>query len=248
MQKLIAFIEAPTREGYAYKIDLRLRPSGNAGPLVTSLAGFHEYHQQSSALWERQALVRARVVAGDRALGDEVEAARKKFVFGHGLDRAGVEAIAAMRVRIEDELGQETPDRLNLKQGPGGLIDIEFLTQMMALRFGRKYPALHVRGTLAMIRALGASALIATADAARLEDHYRYFSRLENRLRIEGDQAVAALPTTPERLGPIARRMGNAGPDAAAALLREVTERRAQVRKLYSDYVATERLQVNQGA
>jgi glutamate-ammonia-ligase adenylyltransferase len=248
VQKLIAFIEAATREGYAYKIDLRLRPSGNAGPLVTSLAGFHEYHQQSSALWERQALVRARVVAGDRALGDEVEAARKKFVFGHGLDRAGVEAIAAMRARIEDELGRETPRQLNLKQGPGGLIDIEFLTQMMALRFGRKYPALQARGTIALIRALGACALISPMDATLLDEHYRYFSRLENRLRIEGDQAVTALPTAPERLGPIARRMGYAGPEAATALLGEVMERRARVRELYSNGVATERVRVNDGA
>jgi glutamate-ammonia-ligase adenylyltransferase len=193
-------------------------------------------------------MVRARVVAGDRALGDEVEAARKKFVFGHGLDRDGVEAIAAMRARIEGELGREMPDRLNLKQGPGGLIDIEFLTQMMALRFGRKYPALQERGTIALIRALGVCALISPTHTSLLEEHYRYFSRLENRLRIEGDQAVAALPTAPERLGPIARRMGCAGPDAAAALLREVTERRVGVRALYNDCVATERLRVNHGA
>src|SRR6202040_734805 len=85
VQKLIAVLEAPTREGLAYKLDLRLRPSGNAGPLVASLAGFREYHRQSSAVWERQALVRARVVAGDQVLGEAVEDARKEFVFGRGL-------------------------------------------------------------------------------------------------------------------------------------------------------------------
>jgi [glutamine synthetase] adenylyltransferase / [glutamine synthetase]-adenylyl-L-tyrosine phosphorylase len=83
-QKLIAILESRTREGYAYKLDLRLRPSGNAGPLVTSLAGFREYHRQSSAVWERQALVRARVITGDRDLGREVEAARQEFVYGRG--------------------------------------------------------------------------------------------------------------------------------------------------------------------
>src|SRR6202795_3772264 len=72
-QKLFAILESRTREGYAYKLDLRLRPSGNAGPLVTSLAGCREYHRQSSAVWERQALVRARVTTGDRELGREVE-------------------------------------------------------------------------------------------------------------------------------------------------------------------------------
>ena len=68
-QKLIAILESRTREGYAYKLDLRLRPSGNAGPLVTSLAGFRDYHRQSSVVWERQALVRARVITGDRGTG-----------------------------------------------------------------------------------------------------------------------------------------------------------------------------------
>jgi glutamate-ammonia-ligase adenylyltransferase len=248
VQKLIAYIEAPTREGYAYKIDLRLRPSGNAGPLVTSLEGFHEYHRQSSALWERQALVRARVVAGDPILGDEVEAARKKFVFGPGLDRAGIEEIAAMRERIERELGRETPDQLNLKQGPGGLVEIEFLTQMMALRYGRSYPALQVRGALGLIRALGVCGLLPGPEAAALEMDYRFFSRLENRLRIESDQPVAALPTTPERLTPIARRMGYLGADAGAALLRELAERRAQVRSIFMARFATERERTDAGA
>ncbi len=87
-QKLIAILESRTREGYAYKLDLRLRPSGNAGPLVTSLQGFRDYHRQSSAVWERQALVRARVITGDPDLGREVEATREEFVFGRGLTAA----------------------------------------------------------------------------------------------------------------------------------------------------------------
>jgi glutamate-ammonia-ligase adenylyltransferase len=97
VQKLIATLETPTRESYAYRMDLRLRPSGNAGPLVASLRGFLDYHRQSSALWERQALVRARVVAGDAALGERVEQARNEFVFGRSLTRAEVEEIAGMR-------------------------------------------------------------------------------------------------------------------------------------------------------
>ena len=240
-QKLITFIESPTREGYAYKIDLRLRPSGRAGPLVTSLEGFHEYHRQSSALWERQALVRARVVAGDRILGDEVEAARRKFVFGAGLDRVGIDAIAAMRARVEQELGCETPAQLNLKHGMGGMVDVEFLTQMMALRYGRSYPALQARATITLIRALGEGTLLAAQDAAQLEANYRFLARFENRLRIESDQAAAALPTGTERLAPIARRMGYGGVDAAARLLQEVERRRVAVRGIFAACFARER-------
>src|SRR5258708_20841079 len=87
-QKLIAILESRTREGYVYKLDLRLRPAGTPGPLVTSLSGFRDYHRQSSAVWERQALVRARVITGDRGLGREGEAARQEFAFRRRLTSA----------------------------------------------------------------------------------------------------------------------------------------------------------------
>lgn len=233
VQKLIAFLEAPTREGYAYKIDLRLRPSGNAGPLVASLEGFHQYHRQSSALWERQALVRARVVAGDRTLADEVEAARKKFVFGRGLDAPGVREIEAMRARIENELGHESAAQINLKHGPGGLVDVEFLTQMLALRYGQDHPAVRLRGTIHLLDALTQSGMLPAAEARDLEESYRFLAHLENRLRIESDQAANAIPTSPERLAPIARRMGYAGADAAGELLHQVATRRARIREIF---------------
>ena len=161
VQKFIAVLEARTREGYAYKIDLRLRPSGNAGPLVASLDGFRDYHRtNSAAVWERQALVRARVIAGEPELGAEVEAARREFVFGRGLSRAEVGEIAAMRLRIERELGADGRGRLNIKQGRGGLVDVEFLTQMMALRYGHAHPELTSRATVALVRGIGRCGLL----------------------------------------------------------------------------------------
>lgn len=233
VQRLIAILEARTREGYAYKIDLRLRPSGNAGPLVASLEGFREYHRQSSAVWERQALVRARVIAGDASLGEEVEAARREFVYGRALDASEVGEIAAMRARMENEIGVENHVRLNLKQGRGGLVDVEFITQMMALRHGMERPQLRQRGTVALIRGLAETGLIAVREAAELEDDYRFLSRLEDRLRIETDQAAWALPTGHEQLTPIARRMGYTGADAAEQLLRELERRRGRIRATF---------------
>ncbi|MGH7815333.1 MAG: bifunctional [glutamate--ammonia ligase]-adenylyl-L-tyrosine phosphorylase/[glutamate--ammonia-ligase] adenylyltransferase [Candidatus Binataceae bacterium] len=233
-QKLIAILESRTREGYAYKLDLRLRPSGNAGPLVTSLAGFREYHRQSSAVWERQALVRARVVAGDAGLGREVEAARREFVFGRSLAPAEAAEIAAMRARMEHEIGAEDKTRLNIKQGHGGLVDVEFLTQTMALRYGCRYPELRVRGTLALVRALGRLKLIAPAEARALASDYGFLARLENRLRIESDQPAWALPTAPAAIRPLARRMGFGDPGGAAQLLHELATRRDRVRAIFT--------------
>ncbi len=233
VQKLITILESRTREGYAYKLDLRLRPSGNAGPLVTSLEGFRAYHRLSSAVWERQALVRARVIAGDAALGAKVEAARREFVFGRGLNPAEVGEIAAMRARMEREIGVEDEHRLNLKQGRGGLVDVEFLTQMMALRHGHAHPELRVRNTAELIAVLGRLGMLSPEDALALEADYRFLSKLENRLRIESDQPAWALPTAHAALLPLARRMGIEGEHGPERLLRELNERRSRIRALF---------------
>ncbi len=240
MQKLIAVLEARTREGYAYKLDLRLRPSGNSGPLVTSLEGFRTYHRQSSAVWERQALERARVIAGDETLGRAIEQAREEFVFGRALSASGIAEIAAMRARMENEIGTENHQRLNLKQGRGGLVDVEFITQMMALRHGHQFPQLRRRNTAELIRALAESGLIEGRDAATLEADYRFLLRLENRLRIETDQPAWALPIDDEHLTPIARRMGLDGGSSAARLLYEVEERRSRIRASFDGLFARE--------
>jgi glutamate-ammonia-ligase adenylyltransferase len=235
-QKLIAILESRTREGYAYKLDLRLRPSGNAGPLVTSLAGFRDYHRQSSAVWERQALVRARVITGDPELAREVEAARQEFVYGRGLSADEVGEIAAMRHRMEMEIGAEDKTRLNIKQGHGGLVDVEFLAQMMALSHGHRHPELRVRNTMELLEALAALDLLTAADASVLEDDYRFLSRLENRLRIESDQPSWAVPTAVISLRPLARRMGFEGADGAARLLAELAQRRNRIRGIFERY------------
>jgi len=233
-QKLVAILEAPTREGYCYKLDLRLRPSGHAGPLVTSLVAFRDYHRSSSAVWERQALVRGRVVAGDAALGEAVEAARNEFVFGRSLTGAEVAEIAAMRERMEHEIGAESKHRLNIKQGAGGLVDVEFVAQMMALRYGGKHRELRERATARLLDGLARCELISPSDYESLEQGCRFLLRLENRLRIETDQAAWALSTDPADLTPLARRMGYEGADAAARLLDELARRRGEIRDCFT--------------
>ncbi len=240
VQKLIGILEARTREGYAYKLDLRLRPSGNQGPLVTSLDGFREYHRQSSAVWERQALVRARVVAGAQKLGEAVETARQEFVFGRGLSVAEVKEIALMRNRMELEIGAESKTRLNLKQGRGGLVDVEFVAQMMALAHGFRHPELRKRSTRELLNELGWLRLIPAKEARDLKEGYEFISRLENRLRIETDQPAWALSTDPNALRPLARRMGYRGSRGPDLLLKELRSRREAIREAFESCFARE--------
>ena len=112
-------------EGVVYKIDMRLRPSGNAGPLVTSLDSFCDYHQTSAELWERQALIKARFVAGDRDLGKDTERAAETTTYGEGLPKDGIEKINHLRMRMERELAGESDSRFNLKKGKGVVDGLE---------------------------------------------------------------------------------------------------------------------------
>jgi glutamine synthetase adenylyltransferase len=146
-----------------------------------------------------------------------------------------------MRLRMEREIGAETHEQLNLKQGPGGLVDAEFLTQMMALRHGHHHAELRVRGTVALIRGLAGCGLIAPVAAGYLEADYRFLSQLENRLRIATDQAAWALPTASDKLTPIARRMGYEGRNVAAQLLADVEHRRGRIRSIFTGCFELER-------
>jgi glutamate-ammonia-ligase adenylyltransferase len=141
-KRLITFLSAPTKEGQVYNLDLRRRPSGRSGPLVSSLEAFRGYHETSSELWEQQALIKARFVAGDRSLGSDVESVTEQYAYGKALTEDGIGRIHQLRMRMERELAGEDPARFNIKTGRGAMIDIEFVTQMLQLAHGHKHTGL----------------------------------------------------------------------------------------------------------
>lgn len=244
-QKLLSYLSAPTEEGIAYKIDMQLRPSGKSGPLVSSLGAFREYHRSSSQLWERQALIKTRRVAGDATLGQEVETITAAFAYGKGLDRDGVGEIHHLRMRMEHELAGEDATRFNLKKGRGGLVDIEFLTQMLQLTYGFRFPKLRRRETLAALKALREEKILKREEYQLLFDGYLFLRRLDHRLRLERDQSIDAFEAQPGRLDGIARALGYGNPDARGKarktasgekLLRDYRARRERIRACYERY------------
>jgi glutamate-ammonia-ligase adenylyltransferase len=250
-QKLISCLSAPTEEGVAYKIDMQLRPSGKSGPLVSSFAAFREYHQSSSLLWERQALIKTRCVAGDPTLGEEAERIAAAFAYGGSLAAEGVGEIHHLRMRMEHELAREDGTHFNLKKGRGGLVDIEFVTQMLQLTYGYRLSAVRRRGTLEALQALHAEKVLRRGEFRLLSEGYLFLRRLDHRLRLERDQSIDAFEAEPERLEGIARALGYGGPpekDKArqrkpgARLLREYQTRREQVRACYERYFPSEDL------
>jgi len=236
MQKFIALLSARTRDGVVYEVDARLRPSGRSGPLVTSLASFVEYHAREADLWERQALVRARVVYADADLATRIDEALAARVWGTSLEEEGIAEIAQLRSRVENELSGEDAGRLNIKTGRGGIVDIEFLVQMLQLRHGTAHPSVRKRATADAIEALREAGALDAGQATALLGHYRFLRRLEARLRLERDRPVEELGTDPASLAPLAVRLGYDGEDPGARLLADYHRTREEVRALYEGF------------
>ncbi len=235
-QRMLTTLQVPTREGIAYRIDTRLRPSGNKGPLVSSLEAFSRYHAESSQLWERQALIKARAITGDATLMYEVERIIERFVYAKPLADPEVAEIHRLRMRMEHELAGDEREGFNVKTGRGGLVDIEFLTQMLQLRWGATVPAVRKRATRHALAALADAGLVPPDDAATLLESYAFLRTLTNRLRIERDQPVEALAREGERLPALARRLGYGGgnADVARRLVEDYERHTARVRALYT--------------
>jgi glutamate-ammonia-ligase adenylyltransferase len=239
MQKFISLMTARTRDGVVYEVDARLRPSGHSGPLVTSLSSFLEYHAHEADLWERQALIRSRVVYAEPDLARRIEEALAARVWATSLGEEGAAEIAHLRSRVENELSGEEDGRLNIKTGRGGIVDIEFLVQMLQLRHGAAHPSVRCRATADAIEALRDAGVLEAADAEALLRDYRFLRRLEARLRLERDRAVEELGSDAASVAPLAVRLGYDGDDAGERLLADYHRTREEVRALYERHFAS---------
>jgi len=170
------------------------------------------------------------------ALMAEVDAIIERFVYARPLRDDEIAEIHRLRMRMERELAGEERAGFNIKTGRGGLVDIEFLTQMLQLKHGADVPAVRRRATRHALAALAAAGLVAPGDAAALEESYAFLRTLTHRLRIERDQPVEALERGGEHLPALARRLGyeGAGDTIARRLLDDYARHRERVRALYT--------------
>jgi glutamate-ammonia-ligase adenylyltransferase len=225
--------------GRLYAVDMRLRPTGRSGSLVVPLAQFRRYHAGGGAqLWERQALTRARVVCGDEGFGREVMTAATEAAFGLPWQPDFAKEIANMRGRLEASRSER-----NLKRGFGGIVDVEFVVQLLQLKHAKDRPALRVANTWLALEALHEAELLPTPDYLELRGNYEFLRRVESRLRIVYNLAQDELPERPEDSERLARRMGyepGAKAPAAAAFLRDMEIRTARTRELFNRLIERE--------
>jgi [glutamine synthetase] adenylyltransferase / [glutamine synthetase]-adenylyl-L-tyrosine phosphorylase len=238
-EKTISYLSTMTREGYVFRVDTRLRPTGSKGPLTQSIGSFVNYYSSQAETWERQALLRARFVAGDRVVGADFMKTLQDLIY-QDVDKVVLARdIIDMRRRMEHELGKESAGNYNIKQGTGGLVDIEFLVQYLQLLHGRRHPRIRIQGTYSVLRALRREHLLTPDDCRLLQQAYLFMRKLESRMRIVSNQATSDLSRRPEALQPLARRMGYSDKEASAGqqLLTDYEHLSSQVRSLFEQTV-----------
>jgi len=222
-EDLVRVVKGRTPAERLYALDVALRPEGKQGLLARTLAGYQVYWERRARTWERQALLKARPVAGDAALAARFMEQASGFVW-RGLSESDEREIRRMKARVERERipPGEDPD-FHLKLGRGGLADVEWTVQLLQLRHGVRAP-----GTIAALELLEAAGGIGAQDAAALAEAYRFCERARNRLFLQRGAVGDALPTQPEQLAPLARSLGWSPAELREAY-RRVTRRAREV-------------------
>ncbi len=219
-QALVGLLADRDADGYVYRVDLRLRPFGNAGRLALSFAAMEQYFQREGRDWERYAWIKARPVAGDHAAGRRLLETLRPFVFRRYLDYGAFAGLREMKALIDAEVARnDLADHLKL--GPGGIREIEFIVQLVQLIRGGREPALRVRGLLPALAACEQLGFIPSGRARQLRAAYRFLRRLENRLQMMGDEQTHVIPAAPEARERLAIGLGYRDWEALAAQLQE---------------------------
>lgn len=192
-QRLIKALDQPTQDGFVYRVDMRLRPFGDSGPLVLSFAALEDYYQEQGRDWERYAMVKARIMGDDSAYVSELRAMLRPFVFRRYIDFSVIQSLRNMKGMIAREVRRRGL-KDNIKLGAGGIREIEFIVQVFQLIRGGREPSLQLRALLPTLAAIEALHLLPNTDAARLREAYLFLRRLENLLQSINDEQTQTLP------------------------------------------------------
>jgi glutamate-ammonia-ligase adenylyltransferase len=192
-QRLIRAIDQVTEDGFVFRVDMRLRPWGDEGALVLNFEQMEMYYTLHGREWERYALIKARPMAGDLAAGERLMKQLRPFIYRRYLDFGAFGQLRDMKVMIEREMAKKGL-RDNVKLGPGGIREVEFIGQVFQLLRGGREPALQQRGILSILRVLGQSEVLSRDEVDTLTQSYDVLRRVENRLQAARDQQTQLLP------------------------------------------------------
>ncbi len=222
-RKVIELLADVTGDGFVFRVDMRLRPNGDSGPLACSFDMLENYFVTQGREWERYAWIKARALTG--GVNDELESLRKPFVFRKYLDFGAINAMRDLHAQIRREVARRDMAD-NIKLGPGGIREIEFIAQVFQLIRGGRESALQIRPTQKVLDRLALRGVLGEEAVEQLQDAYVFLRRLEHRLQYVEDAQTHKLPATDEDQALIASAMGF---DSYAALLVELDRHRTHV-------------------
>lgn len=232
-QKLINALSEPTAAGFMYRVDMRLRPWGKSGPLVSTIDAYVDYMKKHGRLWEKQALLKARVIAGNYEVGGEVLKRLEPFIYD--VDREAARAnVADMKGRIEQHLAKKGRAWGEVKGGQGSIRDVEFVTQYLQLAHGKETPAVRSFNTLDALVRLADFDLVRADEFRQLSSGYVFLRTVEHALQLMHNKQEHALPESPRELAYLARRLDY--PDADEFLAQYTRHCRA-IRAIYERYI-----------
>lgn len=233
-QRLIKVLDQPTVDGFVYRVDMRLRPFGDSGPLVLSFAAMEDYYQEQGRDWERYAMVKARLLggAGDE-YSQELRSTLRPFVFRRYIDFSVIQSLRNMKGMIAREVRRRDL-RNNIKLGAGGIREIEFITQVFQLIRGGREPGLQERALLPTLRHIGELGLLAQPQVTALSEAYCFLRRLENLLQAIADEQTQTLPDDELNRSRLAWGMGA---DGWSALEQTLARHMLSVRRVFDDLI-----------
>ena len=190
-QRIIHILTARTQSGDVYEVDMRLRPSGNSGLLVTHLKAFEKYQIEDAWVWEHQALVRARAVVGDAEIVKAFNSIRERVLTKERDQQELIQSVQEMRNKMRTHLGSKQEGEFHLKQDRGGIVDIEFLVQYLVLRYAKDCPELITyTDNVRILETVKTHGLLNEASAQRLTEAYIYFRTIGHGLNLQGESSV----------------------------------------------------------
>ena len=233
-QRLIALLDKITADGFVFRVDMRLRPYGDAGALALSFNALLDYYQQQGRDWERYAMIKARVIAGDKHAGEALLNELRPFVYRRYLDFSAIEALRAMKAMINSEVRRKSLDN-NIKLGFGGIREIEFITQVFQLIRGGRDTELQERSIKKVLPIIASLGLMPVAATQELLTAYAFLRDLEHALQGLADKQTQTLPDDELVQARIAWRCGFADWQALYSQLQEVKQ---QVRQHFDAVIA----------
>jgi glutamate-ammonia-ligase adenylyltransferase len=218
VQDFVKILSEPSALGTAYRVDFRLRPEGKQGPLTVSAPAALQYYEMKGRSWERQALVKARPIAGDIEFGRSFLKSLQPWIYQPRWSRVEIESMKALKRKIERQTRREGQQELNVKTGHGGIRDIEFVIQFLQLLNGNALPEVRANNTLAAIDHLQTAGCLTKQEQQILHNNYCWLRKVEHRLQIMFDWQTHTLPQKPAELTRVALRMGYVDDKHSSAL------------------------------